>query len=92
MSAANESHPPSPCSHFNDLRDREKWARWKNQDGVWKCPECNAVLEDGPNRADPFRGCSVHCGECDAELTRRTGGGQSDPFRWILDANDQAQL
>ena len=48
------------------------------------CPNCVTELDDGPKRASPFHGSSVCCGTCGAELTRRTGGGQMDPFKWIL--------
>ena len=70
---------------FNGLSDREKWEQWKSQVGaVWLCGGCKGVLDDGPRGASPFSGASVHCNGCDHELTRRTGGGQSDPFKWIL--------
>jgi len=71
---------------FNSLSDREKWEVFWNKDveGVWICAKCECVLEDGPRRASPFSGCSIHCGNCDHELTRRTGGGQGDRFGWIL--------
>ena len=71
-------------ANFNNLRDREKWNTWKEQNGTWYCPECGVELKDGPNRASPFHRASVHCSDCEAMLTRRTGGGQLDPFNWIL--------
>ena len=70
---------------FNTLRNREKWDTWKDQSGKWKCPGCKAELTDGPHRASPFTGCSIHCEACDYELSHRTGGGQNDPFEWILE-------
>ena len=72
------------ATDFNKLPVRKKWNTWKDQQGTWYCPQCLTELGDGPNRASPFHGSSVHCGACDKELTRRTGGGQSDPFEWIL--------
>ena len=69
---------------FNSLTARQKWQYWKQQNGQWACKSCGTIMADGPNRARPFHGCSVNCGECDSELTRRTGGGQLDPFNWKL--------
>jgi hypothetical protein len=69
---------------FNMLPTREKWETWKTQKGEWHCKSCNEVLTDGPQSPPPFHGAGVHCGNCDAELTRRTGGGQLNPFRWEL--------
>jgi len=77
----------STCPHFNDYPAHEKWSGWKEQKGVWRCPNCLSILEDGPKAACPFDGSSVRCGICMRELTHRTAGGQSDPFRWILDEN-----
>lgn len=71
-------------SIFNSLPIREKWRLWKKQVGTWACEYCTSILTDGPGRARPFHGCSIHCGVCDRELTRRTGGGMNDPFRWVL--------
>ena len=74
---------------FNKLTDREKWTVFWDKDiklkGNWHCKHCGALMADEePYRAAPFSGCSVHCDFCDGELTRRTGGGQSDPFNWKL--------
>lgn len=69
-------------TQFNKLRPKEKWKLWKIQSGVWRCPACRDECK--PLRSNPFHGCSVHCGECEHELSRRTGGGQLDPFKWIL--------
>ena len=71
-------------SDFNKLQSRDKWDTWKEQVGTWHCSACGIELGDGPNRASPFHRASVHCGNCDAILTRRTGGGQLEPFRWEL--------
>lgn len=73
---------------FNSLKPREKWDRWKDQDGQWICENCGVILMDGPQRASPFWGTSVHCGDCDCILTKRTGGGMSDPFGWVLIPDD----
>jgi len=69
---------------FNTIRAYDKWKTWKEQVGVWKCQSCGYILKDGPQRANPFHGCSVACNNCNAELTRRTGGGKLDPFGWVL--------
>jgi hypothetical protein len=69
---------------FNNLRDTEKWNQWKDQSGKWRCPNCKILISEGPIRSSPFSGSSVCCGYCDCELTRRTGGGMNDPFRWVL--------
>ena len=74
-------------AEFNDLKsDRDKWKNWKDMKGDWLCGGCKGVLDDGPHCASPFSGASIHCNGCDFKLTRRTGGGQSDPFNWILKA------
>lgn len=70
---------------FNELSSRDKWDKephWKKL-GVWRCPKCNNQVSD-PERCGPFHGATLHCGGCDLELSRRTGGGQSDPFRFKL--------
>lgn len=72
------------ATKFNLLSSSEKWAKWKEQNGQWACPGCGIILDDGPNRAYPSYGCTVNCGNCDQELTRRTGGGQFDRFNWKL--------
>ena len=76
------------ANQFNELNDREKWTTFWSKyvilNGTWHCKHCGVIDEIGPHRASPFSGASVHCGDCDGELTRRTGGGQSDPFNWEL--------
>jgi len=69
---------------FNSLTSREKWDTYKEAVGVWKCPKCQNLIPEGPQRCSPFPGASILCEECDCELTRRTGGGQSDPFEYRL--------
>lgn len=69
---------------FSDLTNREKWNNYKEMKGAWYCPKCGCNFDVGPTRADPFSGASIQCSNCDTELTRRTGGGQSDPFRWVF--------
>lgn len=71
-------------TNFNKLPLNQKWKLWKQQKGNWACPYCKAILMDGPQRASPFHGAEILCGNCNGILTRRTGGGQYDPFNWIL--------
>ena len=73
-----------PIAEFNALRDRDKWDAWKQYQDKWLCKHCGAHMDEDPCRASPFGGCSIVCGNCDGELTRRTPGGQSDPFGWKL--------
>jgi hypothetical protein len=69
---------------FNTLRSREKWDTYKQMTGEWRCPACKEVDTGGPQRCSPFPGAERACGNCDYVLTRRTGGGQCDPFNWEL--------
>ena len=78
------------ATSFNKLQPRNKWELWQAQFGVWTCGHCGAET-DSPYRASPFPSCRIVCGECDGVLTRRTGGGQSDPFGWVLVAANQTQ-
>ena len=77
---ALDIEPETPQMIFSKLNHRDRWDAAKKMAAVvWCCENCNEVVDDGkiPNRN--FMG-SLHCGNCDAELTRRTNGGQSDPF------------
>lgn len=69
---------------FNKLRAHQKWDQWKKQKkfGYFKCPNCDNRSE--PERCSPFHGSTMHCGNCEHELSRRTGGGQNDPFGWVF--------
>lgn len=68
---------------FNQLSDIEKWSLYKTMKGVWRCVKCSHI--SNPRRVFlPFRWCRRRCDECGAELTKRTRGGQSDPFNWRL--------
>lgn len=74
---------------FNAMSASAKWRIWDDRfpklegQPKWYCPRCNHQI-DNPHRAQPFSGASVHCSYCDFELTKRTGGGQGDPFGWHL--------
>lgn len=92
MSEDQEKRRINKFTPFNTLTPNQKWEQWKTQKGKWVCDQCGTVLEDGPNHAQPFHGCSICCGTCDRELTCRTGGGQSDPFRWILVTEDESEV
>ena len=73
---------------FNKLRSHEKWSHWfankKAYKGRFSCRYCGNKSD--PERCPPFPGHTMHCGNCEMELSRRTGGGQGDPFGWVLDA------
>ena len=85
-----EEKAPNPDEvAFNAMNDRDKWtAYWDcykdRKDIEWRCKGCGYVDPDKPTRSQPFHGCSIHCDRCDYELTRRTGGGQGDPFGWMM--------
>jgi hypothetical protein len=67
-------------SEFNTLSHREKWSLSKHMKNViWCCGNCGLPQGKTPPAA-PFTGGSTHCSECDYMLTRRTGGGQNNPF------------
>jgi len=83
-SEAEETYDDQDIEYFNDLNDRDKWSQWKELKNVaWLCYQCHDEVGDGPTRCSPFPGMSRRCGNCHSELTRRTGGGQHDPFGWI---------
>jgi ribosomal protein S27E len=66
---------------FNRLPCREKWDNYKKMRSKWYCPRCRQQT-DVPRRSSPFHGAVIYCGNCSQMLTRRTGGGQLDPFLW----------
>ena len=71
---------------FNELSDSDKWKYWKDvsmKKWSWHCSSCYTEISS-PERARPFHGAEVCCSVCDCILTRRTGGGMDDPFKWIL--------
>ncbi len=69
---------------FNSLAPKDKWSMAHRIKGaVWVCGGCGEKITR-PRRCSPFAGASIHCSECDFMLTRRTGGGQNDPFNWKL--------
>jgi DNA replicative helicase MCM subunit Mcm2 (Cdc46/Mcm family) len=70
-------------SEFNSLSDRKKWENYRKLKNVeFACKSCGEIVENGVTSAF-FPGSSIHCGNCDEELTHRTRGGQSDPFNWV---------
>lgn len=70
-------------TEFNNLPFRQKWDEAKNLKGVvWCCAECNDIVDDGSLPKRELVG-ERYCGNCHALLTRRTNGGQSDPFNFI---------
>lgn len=67
---------------FNNMRSIDKWDVYKKMNGSFRCKNCKTDCT--PERAQPFPGLLILCDECDCMLTKRTGGGQSDPFEWEL--------
>lgn len=91
-------------AEWTKLSDRERWekagamTKKKLRGIVWSCMRCgtgdakcmtgdrsNCYTKSIPENS--FMG-SIHCGKCSAELTRRTGGGQNNPFRWYPKPRD----
>lgn len=71
-------------SAFRKLSPSLRWQVAAKIEGVlWCCENCGEVVDDGAMPKKQFMG-SLHCGNCDLELTRRTGGGQSDPFNFTF--------
>jgi len=77
--------PGPSIEEFNAMSSRDKWKNSERVEGIWICPKCWQTLQDGPHAASPFAGTSIHCDNCHTMLTSRTGGGQNDPFNWVLD-------
>jgi len=69
---------------FDKLEPNKKWKNHKDQEGPWFCRFCSEQDGNTPHRSSPFHGCEIVCGNCDQVLTARTGGGQHDPFNWVL--------
>jgi hypothetical protein len=76
--------PLFSASAFNSLRAQDKWTNYKRPGYKFICPMCKERTY--PKRAVPFSGAEVECSNMDCEyvLTRRTNGGQCDPFEWIM--------
>lgn len=67
-------------SKFLKLSHSERWDVAKKLTGVmWCCEHCGGIVDNGKKPKMIFIG-SRHCSNCDAMLTRRTGGGQNNPF------------
>ena len=68
---------------FAKLHSRDRWDVSKLLKNVtWLCSHCQS--NQGKKRPERMWDGSRHCTECDNELTRRTGGGQSDPFNYTF--------
>lgn len=67
---------------FDKLSTRDKWdiERSKLLKNIqWCCNRCGSAQD--PSSMAPFMdGEYIACSECDNELTRRTPGGQCNPF------------
>ncbi len=65
---------------FLKLDHRQRWdvvSLLTNVD--WYCEHCDLIVDGGKRPQRMFPEGSRHCGSCDGMLTRRTGGGMSDP-------------
>ncbi len=70
-------------SEFKKLNYKERWKKAKIlKNVVWCCRNCKCIVDDGKLPRNEFMG-EKYCGGCDSLLTRRTNGGQGDPFNWI---------
>lgn len=68
---------------FAKLDTRQRWIVGKTINNVlWCCNNCLSVIYE--NEFPETTWGAIHCDECNAELTRRTGGGQSDPFNYTF--------
>ena len=64
---------------FKLLQSRDRWDIYRCfSKSKWYCERCG----NESKVQSPFIG-SIHCGDCDYELSHRTNGGQSNPFRWM---------
>lgn len=70
-------------NQFNNQNHHQKWETYKQAQGVFRCPKCHNATET-PERCPPIPRTELHCSHCETTLTQRTGGGQNDPFNWIL--------
>jgi len=70
-------------SKFKKLYHRERWNVAKELEGVkWYCEHCGCMVDNGIKPSRLAMG-ERYCGNCDGLLTRRTGGGMSDPFNYF---------
>jgi len=72
---------------FDKLDCNDKWdlSDWLNPKVNWYCGHCKCEM-------DLYREGvwgEICCSECEGELTRRTGGGQHNPFEWTFKYNDK---
>jgi hypothetical protein len=67
-------------AQFLKLEHHQRWEVISLLTNVqWCCEHCSCVVDGGKRPRRMFPEGSRHCGTCDGILTRRTGGGQSDP-------------
>jgi len=67
---------------FQTLSHRDRWDKSKKLKNVdWYCEHCGDIVDGGKLPKRLFMG-EQYCGSCHGLLTRRTGGGQSDPFNF----------
>lgn len=68
--------------------DRDKWDVSEELKNVtWCCGNCKNPMGKKLPSSPFFDGETVNCSKCDHVLTRRTPGGQSDPFGFTFIRN-----
>lgn len=81
-------------TEFKKLTNNQKWdAIWKKQivDVLWCCGSCHNIVDNGIQPTTMYDG-ERYCGNCDALLTRRTGGGQNMPCNYTFIPNRKLKL
>jgi hypothetical protein len=69
---------------FKKLDNRKRWdtaITLKNV--IWCCEECGKIVNDGEMPHSAWD-CEIYCENCDSLLTKRTIGGQNDPFNYTF--------
>jgi len=67
---------------FKKLNHNRRWEASERLRNVsWMCEHCGEVIDYGSLPTKMAMG-ERFCGDCDGILTRRTGGGQGDPFNY----------
>ena len=73
---------------FSKLHFHDKWtvSRMLN-DVTWMCDKCKSFQGTNPPIAPVMDGVMVVCSICNNILTKRTSGGQSNPFNYTFKKN-----
>ena len=75
---------------FDTINDRDKWDISKLlRNIIWVCKHCGSFQgEEKPTHTWEER----YCSECENILTKRTGGGMSDPFNYSFIRKNKNEL